>query len=110
MYGWAPLALLGEEINKLETSAITQGAYGVVAQQEPSDPIGLSRLPTESGHIAASDDVLNREDQGKAAGFDAAPSAGVYLSVWNIYATIPQFLATFISLIAFSILEPGISP
>lgn len=36
--------------------------------------------------------------------------AGIYLGIHNIFATIPQFLATFISMIIFSILEPGQSP
>ena len=36
--------------------------------------------------------------------------AGIYLGIHNIFATVPQFLATFISMIVFSILEPGQSP
>lgn len=36
--------------------------------------------------------------------------AGIYLGIHNIFATIPQFLATFISMVVFSILEPGQSP
>lgn len=36
--------------------------------------------------------------------------AGIYLGIHNIFATIPQFLATFVSMVVFSILEPGQSP
>ena len=36
--------------------------------------------------------------------------AGIYLGILNIFCTIPQFLGTFISMVAFSILEPGKSP
>lgn len=36
--------------------------------------------------------------------------AGIYLGIHNIFATVPQFLATFVSMIVFSILEPGQSP
>lgn len=36
--------------------------------------------------------------------------AGIYLGIHNIFATIPQFLATFVSMVVFSVLEPGQSP
>ena len=32
MYGWAPLAIMGEEINKLESAANTQTAYTTITQ------------------------------------------------------------------------------
>ena len=45
------------------------------------------------------------------SGLDAQEAmAGIYLGIHNIFATIPQFLATFVSMIVFSILEPGQSP
>ena len=37
-------------------------------------------------------------------------TAGVYLGIWNIFDTMPPPIATFISMIVFSILEPGLSP
>ena len=36
--------------------------------------------------------------------------SGLYFGILNIYTTLPQFVATFISLLVFSILEPGKSP
>ena len=36
--------------------------------------------------------------------------AGLYFGILNIYNTLPQFIGTFISMIVFSILEPGKSP
>jgi len=36
--------------------------------------------------------------------------SGLYFGILNIYSTLPQFVGTFISLIVFSILEPGKSP
>lgn len=36
--------------------------------------------------------------------------SGLYFGILNIYTTLPQFVATFISMLVFSILEPGKSP
>lgn len=36
--------------------------------------------------------------------------SGVYFGILNIFTTLPQFVGTFISMIVFSILEPGKSP
>merc|ERR1712098_11650 len=36
--------------------------------------------------------------------------SGLYFGILNIYAVIPQFISTFISMIVFNILEPGKSP
>ncbi|SRR6266498_3601671 len=109
MYGWAPLTIMGEEINKLEPPASGEAVYAVVAQQEQDEPLEMSRLSTEPIYApaAAVGPAQLQEGPFSASG---GPLAGVYLGIWNIYATIPQFLATFISWIAFSILEPGKSP
>ena len=37
-------------------------------------------------------------------------TAGIYLGILNLFTTLPQFVGTFISMIVFSILEPGKSP
>ena len=103
---------MGEEINKLSPSSST-------ANRNSEDPaVEMSSL--------MSDDPLslvNNEDPSASspsspalkiphhAGLDADDCmAGIYLGIHNIFATIPQFLATFISMIVFSILEPGQSP
>ena len=36
--------------------------------------------------------------------------AGIYLGILNLYTTLPQFIATGISMVVFTILEPGKSP
>ena len=104
MYGWAPLAILGEEINKLEASSHGQ-AYSSLAQD---GPLEMGRLSLDSIHEPLHAGMAQRLDEGN--GSATGDMAGVYLGIWNIFATIPQFLATFISMVAFSILEPGKSP
>ncbi len=37
-------------------------------------------------------------------------TAGVYLGIHNVFATVPQFLATGVSMVVFGVLEPGVSP
>ena len=37
-------------------------------------------------------------------------TAGIYLGILNLFTTLPQFVGTFISMLVFSILEPGKSP
>jgi len=37
-------------------------------------------------------------------------TAGIYLGILNLFTTLPQFVGTFISMIVFSVLEPGKSP
>jgi solute carrier family 45 protein 1/2/4 len=110
MYGWAPLALMGEEINKLGTSNAHGQVYSRVAQQEAA--LELARLSTDSTQAPESTaaDLTRRYQTGQTTRVEAGPLAGVYLGIWNIYATVPQFLATFISMIVFSVLEPGVSP
>lgn len=96
MYGWAPLAIMGEEINKLEASANTAAAYSRLSSDGVS--LGMARMSSDSG----------RGSPNTAAGTEGmAGMAGVYLGIWNIFATVPQFLATFIAMVTFSILEPG---
>ena len=36
--------------------------------------------------------------------------AGIYLGIFNLFTTLPQFVGTFISTIVFAVLEPGTSP
>ena len=94
MYGWAPLAIMGEEINKLAAAANPHDAYSRLSQD---GSMQLSRTSSDSEPPAA-------DATGGSEGM-----AGIYLGIWNIFATIPQFLATFIAMITFSILEPGAS-
>ena len=103
MYGWAPLALIGEEINKLENSAGLEMSSIVTAEGY----VELSRASLDSIHAAPTGVP---PAQSERTSDDSGAMAGVYLGIWNIFATIPQFIATFIAMVAFSILEPGKSP
>ncbi|MCJ1389609.1 hypothetical protein MMC18_002466 [Xylographa bjoerkii] len=94
MYGWAPLAIMGEEINALAAATNSQASYARLSQD---GSVQLSRTSSDS-EPPATDTTSGAEGM-----------AGIYLGIWNIFATIPQFLATFIAMITFSILEPGAS-
>ena len=104
MYNWAPLAIMGEEINNLEASSHGQ-AYLSLAQD---GPVEMDRLSVDSIHDPLHAGMARHLHEG--IGSATGDMAGIYLGIWNIFATIPQFLATFISMVAFSILEPGKSP
>ena len=85
---------MGEEINKLAVLGSPHATYSHLSQ-DGSMP--LSRTSSDSDSPAP-DTTSGTEGM-----------AGIYLGIWNIFATIPQFLATFIAMITFSILEPGAS-
>lgn len=103
MYGWASLAILGEEINKLSPSTSTHAARTGDANVE------MSLLSDDP--LSTTDEVQSPIATSQATNLDADEAmAGIYLGIHNIFATVPQFLATFVSLIVFAILEPGQSP
>ncbi|CZS94544.1 related to sucrose transporter SUT1D [Rhynchosporium agropyri] len=84
---WAPSTFMGIEVTRMSNSNSRRGSK--------SSPIELNSL--EKGSPSA----------------DAASSgelSGLYFGILNIYAVIPQFISTFISMIVFNILEPGKSP
>ena len=98
---WAPSAFMGIEINRLSSSPgsyrrlSTSNSYEMGSPNTPSTPT-LLRLE----HGPSADDGISSTGE----------LAGLYLGILNIYTTIPQFIGTFISMIVFSILEPGKSP
>lgn len=140
MYGWAPLAIMGEEINKLAPSPSTIPApspYSNPTHHHPhrntEDPaVEMSLMsehdpPSPSSSPSSSSPSLPppssslfykspHEDEGAALEDNDNNNdvdggmAGIYLGIHNIFATIPQFLATFVSMVVFSVLEPGQSP
>lgn len=106
MYGWAPLAIMGEEINKSSPSTPTQPTNSRISEEYNVEMSLLSDDPLSMTEEAPSLVIENQQ-----TGIDAdAGMAGVYLGIHNIFATVPQFLATFVSMVVFSILEPGQSP
>ena len=107
MYGWAPLAIMGEEINKLEASSNSNPAYASLSRTEDN----TVELPDSSSHVSRhsidSNDPQPSQFLEDTSDSDSVGMAGVYLGIWNIFATIPQFIATFIAMVTFMILEPG---
>lgn len=81
---WAPFTFIGVEINKLPTTI-------------------SRRNSNTSGAIELS-------DAGPPANTPTGELSGIYLGILNVYTTLPQFVASGISTIVFTLLEPGKSP
>lgn len=97
---------MGEEINKSLPSTPTQPTNSRISEEYNVEMSLLSDDPLSMTEEAPSLVIENQQ-----TGIDAdAGMAGVYLGIHNIFATVPQFLATFVSMVVFSILEPGQSP
>lgn len=120
---WAPFAFMGVEINRLGLSHPTStAAAGATmnggAEYQPVNPNDdieddiempnlsngtLLRQPSSHHNRANGRDGNDIDPDAEGVG----ELAGIYLGVLNVYITLPQFVATFISWIVFSILEPG---
>ncbi|KAK4996852.1 hypothetical protein LTR66_003639 [Elasticomyces elasticus] len=96
---------MGIEINNLGTSLPTR-----------TSP---SRKPTRSPNRRLSDDVeLDtttelvhlRRPSSESSPSSPGELAGIYLGILNLFTTLPQFIASGISTVVFSVLEPGKSP
>lgn len=110
MYGWAPLAIMGEEINKLLPTASTPATHSRSTEDSAVEMSLMADDPLSTPEELSSSTVKTQR-QSEQSDLDADDGmAGIYLGIHNIFATIPQFLATFVSMIVFSILEPGQSP
>ncbi|CAD0114768.1 unnamed protein product [Aureobasidium uvarum] len=92
---WAPFTFMGVEINKLGSSLPTS-RRGSHHYQRVSD-----------GSIEMSSEARNAEKPDDSA---TGELAGIYLGILNLYTTLPQFIATGISMVVFTVLEPGKSP
>lgn len=77
---WAPTTFLGIEVNKLSASSASHDIELRGAGDGPDSASGTGEL------------------------------SGVYFGIMNIFTTIPQFIATMVSSVVFSVLEPGTSP
>ncbi|KAK0753997.1 major facilitator superfamily domain-containing protein [Schizothecium vesticola] len=105
---FAALMLLTPFAASLRAATLLVALCGVpwsFAQWAPTTFLGI-----EVNKLSASDDIELR-----AAGEDGATSgtgelSGVYFGIMNIFTTIPQFIATMLSSVVFSVLEPGTSP
>ncbi|KAJ4407809.1 hypothetical protein N0V85_004321 [Neurospora sp. IMI 360204] len=104
---WAPTTFLGVEVNKLS------GAPDPMSPSTSTTNPSYRRLSTSSIEMR----FVNEPSAGGAveeatAGGNSSTGelSGIYFGILNIYTTIPQFIATFMSTIVFAILEPGKSP
>lgn len=109
---WAPFTFIGIEINKLPTtSSISRRGSNAVHN---SDPASIELL--EGSNISTSTPLAAVSHRPTSpARHDGAPPAtgqlaGVYLGILNLYTTLPQFIATGISTVVFTVLEQGKSP
>jgi len=97
---WAPGAFLGIEVNRLSSSPQTYRRLShssAIELASPTSNISPSQLRLE--HAPSEDPTSSTGEL-----------SGLYFGILNIYTTLPQFIGTFISMIVFSILEPGKSP
>jgi solute carrier family 45, member 1/2/4 len=99
---WAPFAFMGVEINRLGGS--TTFANGHAYSRFSVDSIELEEA------VPSSPTTLRLNHNSSEAPSSTGELAGIYLGVLNVYTTLPQFVGTFISMIVFSLLEPGKSP
>jgi len=120
---WAPFAFVGEEINRLSSDVETPhhrrrsargSAYerlstdtreGDSGDEESYVPMMEFSRPSLSGaerpSVPALTDMEAEKDEG------GSELSGIYLGILNVFACLPQFVATFISFVVFSVLDPG---
>ena len=104
---WAPFAFMGIEINRL-TTPNTMLANGTSYRRLSDSPDEIS-MPSSPTFLRLQH--LDRDlDDSPTNDSSTGETAGIYLGILNLFTTLPQFVGTFISMIVFSILEPGKSP
>lgn len=89
---------MGIEINRLTTPS------------HPYRPLSedLSSPATSPTFLRLHHRDFDRNDpDDSVADSSTGETAGIYLGILNLFTTLPQFVGTFISMIVFSILEPG---
>ncbi|KAI4130457.1 MAG: hypothetical protein LQ347_003367 [Umbilicaria vellea] len=103
---WAPFALIGIEINRLTapTTILANGSSYRRLSSDSSDSAPPSPSLLRLHHLDLDD------ASAPAASAATGETAGIYLGILNLFTTLPQFVGTFISMLVFSLLEPGTSP
>lgn len=99
---WAPFTFLGVEITKMGSSQ--EDARRLYRRLDGDED---EQLDSRDGETVALH--LHHPADSESSG-SASELAGIYLGILNVFATLPQFLATFTSSIVFAVLEPGKSP
>lgn len=103
---WAPFAFMGIEINRLTTPS-TMLANGTSYRRLSTDDFAS---PAPSPTMLRLNHLDRDLEDSPSADSSTGETAGIYLGILNLFTTLPQFVGTFISMIVFSILEPGKSP
>lgn len=112
---WAPVALLGIEVNR----AGGEGAEGSSTQYRRLSDASEEDLEENKGGRSSVEASLCPENNGEntdnnekseKSGESNSELAGIYFGILNIFMTLPQLLASFISTAVFAIVEPGKSP
>ncbi|KAI4163839.1 MAG: hypothetical protein LQ342_002612 [Letrouitia transgressa] len=105
---WAPFAFMGIEINRLTApnTILANGSSYRRLSNPPDDFSSPAPSPTflRLNHLDRSLDDSDGQDS------STGELAGIYLGILNLFTTLPQFVGTFISMVVFSILEPGVHP
>ena len=103
----APFAFMGVEINRLTTPS-TMLANGSSYRRLSNSNDDFSSPAPSPTFLRLNH--LDRDDDSSSGDSSTGETAGIYLGILNLFTTLPQFVGTFISMIVFSILEPGKSP
>lgn len=100
---------MGIEINRLTTPS-TMLANGT-SYRRLSDPSTEDfSSPTGSPTLLRLNHLDRDIEDSPSADSSTGETAGIYLGILNLFTTLPQLVGTFISMVVFSILEPGKSP
>ena len=104
--GYASFAMIGIEINRLGSALPTTHSRTPSYRRLSTDSTELDSLDSPRIlHLRHDSDISTMTPTNSTGEL-----AGVYLGILNLYTTLPQFVGTGISMVVFSILEPGKSP
>ena len=112
---WAPFAFMGIEINRLTApnTILANGSSYRRISNAADDFSSPAPSPTflRLNHLDRDmDDNNDGSSSSSSQDSSTGETAGIYLGILNLFTTLPQFVGTFISMIVFHILEPGVHP
>jgi len=106
---WAPFAFMGVEINRLNAPTTMYANGSTYRRLSNSGPGYDLESPAPSPTLLRLNHLDRDLDDGTSDN-STGETAGIYLGILNLFTTLPQFVGTFISMVVFSVLEPGKSP
>lgn len=104
--GMAPGTFLGVEVNRMSSTIPSSRSRSPSHRRMSTE----DSVELESNGSSPKILHLRHESTGSVVTSSTGELSGIYLGILNIYTTLPQFVGTGISMIVFSILEPGKSP